>query len=238
MTMRPSTARVCAALVAALLSAPGRLAAQAAGPPADIDPRIEKLVASVSEERLRQLLTKLSSFKTRNTCSDPAAANGLGEARQWILDEVKRSSARLQVSFDVHTVTGRCGVPTELRNIVAILPGKTPRRIYVSGHYDSLNLGSAGQAGLNTAAGGQGGAQAGQRGQAGQPPAQGQTAGRDPNLVAPGANDDGSGTVLSMELARVFAESGLEFDATLVFMTVAGEEQGLLGSRAHAKAMK
>jgi len=238
MTMRPSTARVCAALVAALLYTPGRLAAQAAGPPADVDPRIEKLVASISEERLRQLLTKLSSFKTRNTCSDPAAPNGLGEARQWILDEVKRSSARLQVSFDVHTVTGRCGVPTELRNIVAILPGKTPRRIYVSGHYDSLNLGSAGQAGLNTAAGGQGGAQAGQRGQAGQPPAQGQTAGRDPNLVAPGANDDGSGTVLSMELARVFAESGLEFDATLVFMTVAGEEQGLLGSRAHAKAMK
>src|SRR5207245_2550558 len=43
---------------------------------------------------------------------------------------------------------------------------------------------------------------------------------RDPNLVAPGANDDGSGTVLSMELARVFAESGIEFDATLVFMTV------------------
>jgi hypothetical protein len=41
-----------------------------------------------------------------------------------------------------------------------------------------------------------------------------------------------------MELARVFAESGIEFDATLVFMTVAGEEQGLIGSRAHAKRMK
>ena len=41
-----------------------------------------------------------------------------------------------------------------------------------------------------------------------------------------------------MELARVFAESGIEFDATLVFMTVAGEEQGLIGSRQHAKRMK
>ncbi len=41
-----------------------------------------------------------------------------------------------------------------------------------------------------------------------------------------------------MELARAFAESGIEFDATLVFMTVAGEEQGLVGSRAHAKRMK
>jgi len=57
----------------------------------------------------------------------------------------------------------------------------------------------------------------------------------DYELVAPGANDDGSGTALTMELARVFAESGIEFDATLVFITVAGEEQGLIGSAAHAK---
>jgi Zn-dependent M28 family amino/carboxypeptidase len=41
-----------------------------------------------------------------------------------------------------------------------------------------------------------------------------------------------------MELARVFAGSGIEFDATLVFMAVAGEEQGLIGSRAHAARMK
>ena len=41
-----------------------------------------------------------------------------------------------------------------------------------------------------------------------------------------------------MELARVFAESGIEFDATLVFMTVAGEEQGLIGAGAHAKKAK
>jgi len=51
---------------------------------------------------------------------------------------------------------------------------------------------------------------------------------------APGANDDGSGTVLTMELARVFAESGIQFDATLVFVTWAGEEQGLVGSSVHA----
>ena len=37
-----------------------------------------------------------------------------------------------------------------------------------------------------------------------------------------------------MELARVFAQSGIEFDATLVFACWAGEEQGLFGSRAHA----
>ena len=37
-----------------------------------------------------------------------------------------------------------------------------------------------------------------------------------------------------MELARVLAESGLEFDATLAFVLWAGEEQGLIGSREHA----
>lgn len=54
---------------------------------------------------------------------------------------------------------------------------------------------------------------------------------------APGANDDGSGTALTMELARVFAQSGIEFDATLVFIALSGEEMGLVGARAHAQRM-
>jgi hypothetical protein len=219
-----------AAIGAVLMQAPAR--AQA------IDPRIEKLVASVSEERLQQLLQKLSSFKTRNTCSDPNAADGIGAARQWILDELKRSSPRLQVSFDTHqipTIRG-CQGTIELRNVMAVLPGKTPRRIYVSGHYDSLNLGAGGQQTSNS---GTGQTRPGAQPQApGEPPAAQPRPVRDPNIVAPGANDDGSGTVLSMELARVFAESGIEFDATLVFMTVAGEEQGLVGAGAHAKKAK
>ncbi|MEO6214148.1 MAG: M20/M25/M40 family metallo-hydrolase [Vicinamibacterales bacterium] len=183
----------------------------------EIDPRVEQLVSSISEDRLKTLLTRLVSFKTRNTFSDADAPDGIGAARQWILDELKKTSPRLQVSFDVHAIPAGGRVPrdVELRNVLAILPGKTPRRIYVSGHYDSLNLGQRGQG----------------RGQTPRPPP-------DYNVVAPGANDDGSGTVLSMELARVFAESGIEFDATLVFMTVAGEEYGLLGSRAHARRAK
>src|SRR5262249_2863056 len=46
---------------------------------------------------------------------------------------------------------------------------------------------------------------------------------------APGANEDVSGTAAVLELARVM--SRYKFDATLVFLAVAGEEQGLLGSR-------
>jgi len=50
----------------------------------------------------------------------------------------------------------------------------------------------------------------------------------DPTSDAPGADDDASGTAAVIELAC--AMSKLHFDATLVFMTVAGEEQGLVGS--------
>jgi hypothetical protein len=139
------------ALFAIVLYAPAPLAAdQAPASPAapTIDPRIDKLVASVSEERLQQLLEKLVSFGTRNTLSDTASSTrGIGAARQWIYDELKRTSPRLQVSFDTYQIPahGRITRDVELRNVMAILPGKSPRRIYVSGHYDSLNLGRAGQ---------------------------------------------------------------------------------------------
>jgi hypothetical protein len=170
---------------------------------------------------MEQLLRTLVSFGTRNTLSQTASATrGVGAARQWILDEMKRSSPKLQVSFDTHQIPkgGRITRDVELRNVIAILPGRSARRIYVSGHYDTVNLGAQGQAGLNTAGGAFGN------------PAD--------NADAPGADDDGSGTVLVMELARAFAESGISFDATLVFTTVAGEEQGLIGAREEARGAK
>jgi hypothetical protein len=100
---------------------------------------------------------------------------------------------------------------------MAVLPGRSARRIYISGHYDTVAF--------------PGGQELRNRSEAGAtlPPA------GDPNDPAPGANDDGSGTALTIELARVLAESGISFDATLVFVCWAGEEQGLVGSRAHAQ---
>jgi hypothetical protein len=53
---------------------------------------------------------------------------------------------------------------------------------------------------------------------------------------APGADDDGSGVAVALELARLFATR--EFPGTLVFATVAGEEQGLYGSTFMAAQMK
>jgi len=53
---------------------------------------------------------------------------------------------------------------------------------------------------------------------------------------APGADDDGSGVAVALELARLFATR--EFPGTLVFATVSGEEQGLYGSTHMAVQMK
>jgi hypothetical protein len=214
---------VVATIASVTIHAAAARAQTGSGP--DIDPRIEKLVAAISQERLERLLTVLVSFGTRNTMSDTTSTTrGIGAARQWILDELTRTSPRLQVSFDTHHIPkgGRITRDVDLRNVVAVLPGRSPRRIYVSGHYDTVNLGSQGQGGINS-----GGATADNA-----------SSKPDVNADAPGANDDGSGVVLMMELARVFAESGIDFDATLVFMAVAGEEQGLIGSREHARRMK
>jgi hypothetical protein len=216
-------------LVVGLLVGLPHLAAAQSAPRPDADPRIEKIVASISEDRLKELLTRLVSFGTRNTMSDQSSpTRGIGAARNWILEEMRRSSEKLRVSFDTHFIApqGRITSQVDLRNVMAVLPGRSPRRIYVSGHYDTVNIG--GQNVSNSSAPGANAA-AGDR----------QTRpGFDPNVEANGANDDGSGTVLTMELARVFAESGIEFDATLVFITWAGEEQGLVGSNVHAEDLK
>jgi hypothetical protein len=53
---------------------------------------------------------------------------------------------------------------------------------------------------------------------------------------SPGANDDGSGTIVVLETARVLSQ--YKFPATIVFVTVAGEEQGLYGAKHFAKMAK
>jgi Zn-dependent M28 family amino/carboxypeptidase len=191
------------------------------------DPRIQKILDSISEQRLAEIVKKLQSFETRHTLSSPTSdTRGIGAARQWILDEMTRASPALKVSFDTHTLPkqgDRIPRDVELRNVMAILPGKSARRIYVSGHYDSL------------ARRPKPAQPSGSDGEAGQSSGQSQFDWADADNFAPGANDDGSGTALTMELARVFGQSGIAFDATLVFIAFAGEEEGLVGAKAHAQ---
>ena len=53
---------------------------------------------------------------------------------------------------------------------------------------------------------------------------------------APGANDDGSGLRLLLECARIMSKHS--FPATIIFVAVSGEEQGLLGSTFMANKAK
>lgn len=70
----------------------------------DADPRVQQIVASVSEQRLESLATRLVSFGTRESMSNATSATrGIGAARQWIFDELTRSSPRRRVT-DVKVV--------------------------------------------------------------------------------------------------------------------------------------
>lgn len=209
-----SVAVACALTASGSFAEPGRR-----------DPRIETLLGQVSEARVTEILRKLGSFGTRNTLSSTDSATaGIGGARQWIFDEFTRSSSKLQVAFETYQVPagGRITRDIELRNVVAVLPGRSPRRVYVSAHYDTFARAAASGEARPPAPAPAGGAPAA-------------AAARPVDNPAPGVNDDGSGIALVMELARVFATSGIEFDATLVFMAFAGEEQGLIGATRHAE---
>src|SRR5436190_21071286 len=220
---------VAAAFVVALPYVVSGFTRASIGEPSDHDPRIVRVVQSVSEDRLVAILKKLESFGTRSTLSSTDRPDrGIGAAREWILKEMSNYSPRLQVSFDSYRVAkqGRITRDVEVRNVMAVLPGKTARRVYVSGHYDTL-----------ARPGGQGTANA-SRPSFGDPDAPVVPV-TDPDApldnLAPGVNDDGSGTALTIELARVFSQSGIDFDATLVFMCHVAEEQGLIGARLHAE---
>ena len=98
-------------------------------------------------------------------------------------------------------------------------------QVLVSGHYDSLNLGTRAAAAAAAEPGG--------AARSSMTPADFE---KNAELPAPGVCDDGSGTAAVMELARVMSQ--YEFDKTLVFVTFAGEEQGLIGSSLQAVKAK
>jgi len=192
--------------IAAALASPV-LAADASGPGAAqlADPDIQAIVQGISSERIQRSIYVLSSFKTRNTLSDPLpSGDGIGGAESWIRAEFERASkdagGRLRVGLDAFEqppAPPRVPAAVQITNIVATLPGTDTdpagRILVVSGHYDS---------------------------RASNP--------LDVTGAAPGADDDASGTAAVLELARTM--SHYKFSATIVFLAVAGEEQGLDGS--------
>ena len=176
------------------------------------NPQVEAILAEISTTRIEATVRKLASFGTRHTLSDPDnPARGIGAARRWIKAELegyaKESGGRLVVEED---------------SFVQPVAPRVPRPTTL------VNL-------VATLPGDQPASKdrwlvvSGHYDSIPRPMS-------DTEIDAPGANDDASGTAVSMELARVMSK--YHFDATLVFLAVPGEEQGLLGAAHWAEKAK
>lgn len=180
------------------------------------DPQIASAVQSVSAQRIQADIEKLVGFGTRLTLSaqDPASiasGHGIGAAREWIKSEFERYSKDC----------GRClEVKTDSFNQAPA--DRIPKPTEITNVYAVLkgtDPESAKRIVLVT----------------------GHYDSRNSDTLdatgaAPGANDDASGTAVSLECARVLSK--LKFPGTIIFLAVAGEEQGLNGSKHFAEMAK
>jgi hypothetical protein len=184
------------------------------------DPQIAAALQQISAQHIQANIEKLVSFGTRSTLSaqDPTSitvGRGIGAAREWIKSEFERYSKEcggcLEVKTDHFTEEPADRIPkaTEITNVYAVLKGSDTE----NAKRIVLVTGHYDSRNSDTL---------------------------DVNGDAPGANDDGSGTAVSLECARVLSQmsSKRKFAATIIFLTVAGEEQGLNGSRHFANMAK
>ena len=218
-------------------------------PDTRINPTIQQIVDAISQERIAATLRKLESFGSRFVLSpqdDPV--RGIGAAKRWIHDELQSYSPRLEVSYqDFAAKKGvRLVRDVDLSNVVAVLPGITqPNRfILVTAHYDSVNIvykPYTGEEQMIASAVRQGTDEAEARRYRQLVPAELERGPADPEAtaaaaIAPGVTDDGSGTAVVMELARVMSQH--QFGKTLVFIAFSAEEIGEGGSQAWAEMAK
>jgi acetylornithine deacetylase/succinyl-diaminopimelate desuccinylase-like protein len=176
------------------------------------DADIQKMLKEVSAKRIETDIRRLVSFGTRNTLSEQDnPARGIGAARDWIFAEFQKISAD-------------CGNCLTVEKQTFLQQPTANKRVA-----EATNL-------TNVVATLKG---------AGDPTRVYVVSGHydsmcsspsDAKCDAPGANDDASGTAAVIEMARVMSKR--KFDATIIFMTVAGEEQGLLGATYFAEQAK
>jgi hypothetical protein len=187
-------------VLAALLAVAG--SAGAAAPVAGArQAEIDAIVREISPQRIEAYVNKLVSFGTRHTMSDTVSdTRGIGAARRWIKSEFER-----------------CGAG---RLEVAFDGHLHPVDRRVSRPTEIVNV-------VATLPGSQPESRERMYVVSGHYDSR-NTDDADAVGDAPGANDDASGTAAVIEMACVMARH--KFDATLVFMTVAAEEQGLYGA--------
>ena len=180
------------------------------------DPQIAAALQQISPQRIRANIEKLVGFGTRSTISaqDPAsltAGHGIGAARAWIKSEFERYSKDCGGCLEVKT-----------DSFTEEAAERIPKATQITNVYAVLKGTDATSAKRIVLVTGHYDSR--------------NTDILDGNGDAPGANDDGSGTAVSLECARVLSK--MKFPATIIFLTVAGEEQGLNGSRHFAKMAK
>jgi hypothetical protein len=153
----------------------------------------------------------LAAFGTRHTLSDVSSpTRGIGAARKWILGELERAGkgTRLSAALEPHVQ------PADHKRIPNDIDVEDVVAILpgVMPEASARRYYVVGHYDSRT------------------------TDVMDATGNAPGANDDASGVAVVLELARVLAP--LQFDATLVFVATAGEEQGLFGAKLRAGAAR
>lgn len=175
------------------------------------DPSIKEMVEEVSSKNIEANIRKLVSFKSRHTLSDTTSnTEGSGAARNWIKAEMEKyateSQGRMTVRFDTFTQPKSERVDKPIHLKNILATLKGTDPNDTRVYIVSGHYDSRASDVMNA------------------------------NSVAPGANDDASGTAVSMELARVMGK--WSFPSTIIFMCVVGEEQGLYGSTNVAKRAK
>lgn len=166
--------------------------------------QISKLVSEIDPRNIESTIRKLVSFGTRNTLSDQTDPNrGIGAARDWLYGEFMKAAQQSG---------GRMTV--EKQTFEQPKAARVPAPTMLTNIVATLKGTQPESANRVYVVSGHYDSMC--------------SSPTDAKCDAPGANDDASGTAAVLEMARVMAR--YNFDATIIFMTVPGEEQGLLGA--------
>jgi Zn-dependent M28 family amino/carboxypeptidase len=182
-------------------------------PPGDV----EAMLGEIDRGQLDRIVKTLAGFGTRHTLSDTTSpTRGIGAARSWIEAELRRYAGAPGARQELPLVVTREG------HQQAPAGQRIPREVEIVNVVAELP-GTMPEA------------------RARRYYVIGHYDSRvndvmDAQADAPGANDDASGVAVVMELARVMSRR--RYDATLVFMATAAEEQGLYGAKLHAAAAR
>ncbi len=209
---RPILARTAVLTFALTAMTHAQTLAPASLPIAPADPAIAAALTRISPDDIRADILKLVSFGTRSTISSMDTTlppgHGITPAADWIFEEFTRISAACNNCLEVHRddfIEPASSAPAS----------RIKSNTRLQNIYAVLPGTDPAQRARRVLVTGHYDSRV--------------TDVMDTHSLAPGANDDASGTAVSMEAAR--ALSKLKFPATIVFLAVAGEEQGLNGSR-------